>query len=1004
MVDQELPLDGPPTPEQAAQIDRACRRFEADCRAGLNPRLDDYLGETREPLRSELRRRLEAVAARLHTAGTVTVPVFIERLADSGLMTADECRAFIAALPADKRPQTGEDLAQELFHQKRLTKFQVQAVYQGKTRGLLIGNYVVLDVLGHGGMGDVYKAQHRQMNRVVALKVLPRDVTKSPEAVQRFKREVEAASRLSHPNIVTAFDADQYQGTHFFAMEFVDGSDLARLVRKKGPLPVAQAIEFLLQAAQGLDHAHRHGVVHRDIKPSNLLCDKTCRTVKILDLGLAKFETARANAPVAGDLTRTGQVMGSIDYMAPEQAMDTRQADARSDIYSLGCTLYYLLAGRPPYDADDTMARKIVAHRESPIPSLRAVRPDVPEPLDFLFRQMLAKRPDSRPQSMAQVAALLERCERPGAEPPVIRVPPGNPPSGGAAGRRPDRPGVGPGGSGAPADDSGDQIIALDPSSSPGANSAADTDKSAQPSLPLEQLLAEIPSFPSEAAKIAPVPGRWRQRRDQQKLKRLVWVMTVFAGMAAVLLIVLLWTSRTPKATLIVEVGVAGAMIEVLDGNEQVVYQRPAKEGATLQIPISAGPGRLRATKRGAEIFAQDFNLAPGGEQVIAVQLGAEPTPAPRGAAAVEGPPAPSVAAVGPKVVPQSAPPAPDSAVSRDGQPPANAADVTKADWEASKTPGSPAAGPPPAISPFDAAQARQHQAAWAEFLNVQVETVGPCGIRLMLIPPGQFLMGESPKATTAVIPSDEKRARQTYPLHSVRIGEPFYLGQTEVTVGQFRAFVEDTGYKTLVESNLVGGWGIEGKELTQSPKFSWKHVGFPQSDDHPVVNVSLRDANAFCEWLGKKEGRTYYLPTEIQWEFACRAGTTTAFFFGDDPEEFPQYGNIADVTTRVKKYRESGTIRGDDGCLFTARVGRFQANAFGLSDMHGNVSEFCMSGIERPIGSAGVGWGSQVLEIAGIRGGSWLTSPWEARCAERGGLYQSQCNAYIGFRVARAP
>jgi serine/threonine protein kinase len=219
--------------------------------------------------------------------------------------------------------------------------------------------YHVVGLLGSGGMGAVYRAEHRMMQRPVALKVISQSLTNSAGAVERFRREVVAAARLSHPNIVHAYDAEQAGDLHFLAMELVEGVSLNQLLERRGQLSVADACAYMRQAALGLQHAFEKGMVHRDVKPHNLMLTPEGQ-VKILDFGLARFVS---ESPTAGGLTQVGTSMGTPDYIAPEQARDARTADTRADIYSLGCTLYSFLTGQPPFPGGDYI-QKVMAHIE----------------------------------------------------------------------------------------------------------------------------------------------------------------------------------------------------------------------------------------------------------------------------------------------------------------------------------------------------------------------------------------------------------------------------------------------------------------------------------------------------------------------------------------------------------------------------------------------------------------------------------------------------------------
>ena len=335
---------------------------------------------------------------------SVSVDGFLKHLSDSGVLSSDEMRELEAQIPSAKRSNDAISLARELVRLKKLTVFQANTLYAEKPAPLILGNYVLQDKIGTGGMGMVYKAQHRRMKRVVAVKVLSPTALKTANVVKRFLREAEAAAKLSHPNIVAAFDADEIDGIPFLAMEFVDGKDLAVHVKEHGPMSPEKGLDCCLQAAKGLEHAHLQGIVHRDIKPANLLLDVN-GTVKILDMGLARFHEAGTGAvPVAeaGGITQAGSLVGTVDFMSPEQAVDSRQADHTSDVYSLGATLYFLLTGRPMYESETLMIR-LLEHRDAPLPSICSFRSDVPPQVDTLFHRMVAKKKEDRYQSMTDL-------------------------------------------------------------------------------------------------------------------------------------------------------------------------------------------------------------------------------------------------------------------------------------------------------------------------------------------------------------------------------------------------------------------------------------------------------------------------------------------------------------------------------------------------------------------------------------------------------------------------
>ncbi len=680
----------------------------------------------------------------------------------------------------------------------------------------------ILRELGRGGMGVIYLAEHRVLEKPVALKVINPAVLDNPDALARFQTEARAAAKLDHQHIARAYDADRAGDLHFLVMEFVEGVSLAQLLEKKGPLSVTAACHCASQAALGLQHAFEQGMVHRDIKPHNLMLTPKGQ-VKILDFGLARVRDERNK--VAPRLTRLESFMGTPTYVAPEQATDAREADTRSDIYSLGCTLYALLAGQPPFTGDG-IAEIVLAHIEKEPAPLHEVRPDVPAGLSAVVAKMLAKDPAKRYQRPIDVAQALAPFAKAagkaaagsgGSVPPPVR----------AAGT-----GTRIGGDTSRVNGPGKQE----------SRSPASGAEPAQGDSPFADLVAAPASSKKDHGSAEPSLLPWWKRPG---------VMAVAAGasLALILTVVIIKVSvKTPGGETNVEV-----VIKPSDTRKE----QPSKESAKQSPPESGGSDKPLAQSESSY--------------------------------------------------------------------------VSKA-----------------------------------------------TGMKFVRIPAGKFLMGS---------PKDEWGRSGDEDQHEVEITRPFGLGVDAVTRGQFRRFVEDEAYKTEAEKHgNCWGWDAGQNKCTQDPKYTWRDPGYEQDDDHPVVEVSWNDAKEFCAWLSKKDGRTYRLPTEAEWEYACRAGTKTDYYSGD--------GEAA-----LKKV---GWYSGNSGNE-THPVGLLKKNAWGLYDMHGNVWQWCedyygpYQGLESrdPVHTRQDGEYHRV-----VRGGCFCDSPQGCLAAHRHKFPPGQGDWLVGFRL----
>jgi formylglycine-generating enzyme required for sulfatase activity/serine/threonine protein kinase len=946
-------------------------------------------------------------------------------------------------------------------------------------------NYEITRELGRGGMGVVYLAQNRLMGRTEVLKVVGSHLINRRGVGDRFLAEVRNAAKLNHPNIVTAYSALRIGESLVLAMEHVDGLDLAKMVEARGLLPVAHACNYAHQAALGLQHAHEHGMVHRDIKPSNLMLARQNdrALIKVLDFGLAKV---RSEGAVDAGLTHEGQMLGTPAYIAPEQISDARRADIRADIYSLGCTLYCLLTGGPPFQGT-SLYDVLQAHHSMEATPLNLKRPEVPVELAALVAKMMAKEPKRRFQEPKQVAQALIPFFKKGNlafQSTDAEVSHAGQSGWGRLGPRlvstPARPVAKNTGPMAQkmrlaasstvetepkslidlreAERTRDQTPAVVsawrprlfwPSTAVGVLSLALVAAWAAGFVSRGPATVNAPS-PPKGTTSSPVIRTTRTERDRRHGPGLIPNSTFTpAGPSAESLFngsdlrgwefdqcdVRMW--RVENQTLVAinpdgrgqgtkglgrlftersfkefifrfeyqalsDLGFA-ALWWALPGEMPPLF-RPSK--STLGLWTNDAGQKVVSKGNPSELLGGDgWNVVEveAKERLIRISVNGkesfrkvlperptEPTALKTTKPSGQFPRAGMdrrIGRVGFEVnrgtgrfrnieIEELQP---SSVVERSS--PYPAMEVEAGLVEETEVKPADLAKPPPMVP--------------REPLKVTTNSIG---MKLVPIPTGDFLMG-SPE-------SDPSAENYEKPQQRVWITQPFFLGVTEVTRGQFRRFVDDAGYQTDAEKDGMGGTGLseDTEKWDQNPVFTWRSPGFDQTDEHPVVQVSGSDAVAFAQWLSRIERKSYRLPTEAEWEYACRARTTTRFSTGDDEEGLAAAGNVADATAREKHPDWTRAIAARDGYVYTAPVGRFQPNAFGLYDMHGNAWEWCADGYAADNYKRSPG-DNPAIELGASprvsRGGSWFREPRVCRSASRLRWRPGARYSHIGFRVA---
>ena len=889
-----------------------------------------------------------------------------------------------------------------------------------------LGHYEILEVVGSGAFGTVLKAFDEKLHRVVAIKVLAPEMASTSPARKRFSREARSSAKVRHENVVQIYAVED-EPIPYLVMEYIPGQTLQQRLDGTGPLSIQEVLRIGKQIADGLAAAHAQELIHRDIKPGNILLDTSVNDhVKITDFGLARTADDAS-------MTQSGMIAGTPLYMAPEQALG-QKLDQRADLFSFGSVLYQMLSGRPPFRAPNTVAvlKRVVEDAPRPI---QEIIPEVPQWVSELIGHLHAKDPDQRYSSARDVSEILAQCLADVQEGRQPRIPtlstadtvvrPALPAETRRATRTLKKP---PARLAAIAvvlmvalgfteatgvtelastvvrlfTGSGTLVIELD---DPTATVAVNGEEvtivaAAEAGINLIQLLDPERDFLDDRLKIrdgklitpqfkgpgaigmipyGPVPDSYDIRLRLQRLSN------DFAGFNFGIVV------GGRQVCVGMDCGFKEKVwgLDFLDGKAAHVQGNPTRNpgrrliiGQTSDVTIQVRKNHVTASCDGEVVF--DWT---GDPELLSVYH------------KFDIPQSDSLFFVAQAdfIVHEMA------LISR-------SAVTSQVEANEIASVARPSTAPPtPTKTRFDEAQAKQYQQAWADYLGVPVEKDVALGrdkdgndvkLTMVLIPPGEFMMGTaSPEQkkwlaeAKAGNPAGDFSTMDMEDQHFVRITKPFWISKDEFTRGQFRKFVErNDGYITDAETNGKGGarWNYSTRSVERKPELNWDNWVTPNDDRNPVVNVSWNDAAKCCEWLSSQHPEmAFALPTEAQWEFACRAGTSSSTYDCETREQLREYAQFGNEVNYIHRGRQ------------------LRPNAFGLHDMLGNVTEWCSDWIvgygksqtDDPSGPSVPGR----LELKAVRGGSFIQQMWHVRSSKRDFYAPDDCFFDRGFRVAAA-